>query len=169
MSGVAGCGKTFFSKKLGEALNLPVLNLKDLCLEKGLTDSYDKISDSHIIDIDVVNEYILVYGFDDCILDGLFSHKLDVATHIIVLRCSPLTLFGRLSERNYSPQKIRENIEAEFMGVILYESLDGCDNVLEIDSEDIDAINKTLIWLESGGKEIVETDWSEEFMKVLSI
>jgi len=72
-----------------------------------------------------------------------------------------------MAERGYSREKIMENLEAEYTGVILYESLDRCDKVMEADNTrgaDLDVIAD---WLRRGGREVIEKDWTEEFKSVL--
>jgi adenylate kinase len=43
---------------------------------------------------------------------------------VAVLRCSPLVLRDRYVERGYTNEKIRENLEAEILGVISYKTLE---------------------------------------------
>jgi broad-specificity NMP kinase len=57
----------------------------------------------------------------------LFGHLLpDVlrkqeAAFVAVLRCDPSALRKRLAERGYPPAKVMANVEAELIGVLLYE------------------------------------------------
>jgi adenylate kinase len=66
------------------------------------------------------------------ILEGHFSHCF--ADWSIVLRLAPFELRKRLEERGYSQEKIRENLEAEALDVILVEAVELCDRVDEIDT-----------------------------------
>ena len=67
------------------------------------------------------------------IVEGHLSHHLrpDVC---VVLRCSPKVLRPRLAARGYSEKKIRDNLEAEAIDLILVESLDACRRTYEIDA-----------------------------------
>ncbi len=67
-----------------------------------------------------------------CILEGHFSHHF--ADWCIVLRLSPKELGKRLTARDYSQEKIRENLEAEALDVILVEAVELCGRVDEIDT-----------------------------------
>jgi adenylate kinase len=49
----------------------------------------------------------------------------------------------RLQKRNYSAEKIQENLEAEALDIILCESAEWCDNVFEIDTTS-QPVEKTL-------------------------
>lgn len=55
---------------------------------------------------------------------------------IAVLRCKPAVLKERLLRRGYSPQKLRENLEAELIGVTLADCLKrfGGERLLEYDT-----------------------------------
>jgi adenylate kinase len=67
-----------------------------------------------------------------CILEGHFSHHF--ADWCIVLRLAPSELGKRLEARDYSQEKIRENLEAEALDVILVEAVELCGRVDEIDT-----------------------------------
>ncbi len=58
------------------------------------------------------------------------------AAFVAVLRCDPAVLRNRLSERGYPPKKVTENVEAELIGVLLYECVKtyGGDLVREYDT-----------------------------------
>ncbi len=66
------------------------------------------------------------------IVEGHFSHHF--ADWCIVLRLAPFELKKRLEARGYSQEKIRENLEAEALDVILVEATELCSRVDEIDT-----------------------------------
>jgi adenylate kinase len=68
------------------------------------------------------------------ILEGHFSHHF--ADWAIVLRLAPSQLEKRLETRGYSPEKTRENLEAEALDIILAEASEMCSRVDEIDTTD---------------------------------
>ncbi len=95
--------------------------------------------DSYVVDFNKLQNYIdNTYNNKNIILDGHVSHLLNV-DYTIVLRCAPNILFDRLQKRNYSENKIYENIGAECLDVCLIEALDNCNLVYEIDTT-----NKTI-------------------------
>ena len=103
---------------------------------------------------------------DIIVLEGHFSHFF--ADEAIVLRLNPHELKKRLSARGYSDLKIRENLEAEAIDVILTEAVELCSRVSEIDTTDksppqvAEIIAKVLnreIDLEPG-----QVDWLEKFL-----
>ncbi|MCW7074611.1 MAG: adenylate kinase family protein [Candidatus Methanospirare jalkutatii] len=67
------------------------------------------------------------------LLDSHISHLLhpDVA---IVLRANPLELAERLRRKGFEERKIKENVRAETLDVILVEAVERCKFVYEIDT-----------------------------------
>ena len=66
------------------------------------------------------------------------AHPCDGADKVIVLRVRPEILEKRLKKRNYSDAKIRENLEAEALGVCSAESYEKyADKVYELDISDL--------------------------------
>ena len=55
---------------------------------------------------------------------------------IVVLRCDPMVLRGRLSRRGYSSRKITDNVEAELIGVIASDAVSafGRERTFEFDT-----------------------------------
>jgi adenylate kinase len=66
------------------------------------------------------------------IIEGHISHYF--SNFAIVLRLDPKELKKRLEARGYSKKKVRENLEAEALDVILVEAVEYCGRVDEIDT-----------------------------------
>ncbi|NYT01208.1 MAG: AAA family ATPase, partial [Methanosarcinales archaeon] len=60
-------------------------------------------------------------GEETTVLEGHFSHHF--APRAVVLRLHPRELRVRLAARGYSQEKIRENLEAEALDVVLVEAV----------------------------------------------
>jgi adenylate kinase len=69
------------------------------------------------------------------VIEGHLSHLLPVDM-IIVLRTSTRVLEKRLREREYSDGKVRENMEAEALGVISMEAIETGHPLYEVDTTD---------------------------------
>jgi adenylate kinase len=71
----------------------------------------------------------------DGFVEGHLVHLLPCDL-VIVLRCRPDILKSRLLKRGYSKEKIRENVEAEALDVILVETLEvhPPEHIIEIDT-----------------------------------
>ena len=101
---------------------------------------------------------------DLIIIDGHLSHLLPV-DGAILLRCRPDVLRDRLEMRGWPSAKVEENVEAEFIGSIAADLVDGAVPCLEISTHDRDIVNiahGVVSWLEkdlpSGGPSL---DWLE--------
>jgi adenylate kinase len=131
ITGTPGTGKTSVAEML-HSRGYSVTHQKDTVgpyiLEK------DTERETLIIDEERwADEFIPVEGF----IEGHLVHLLPCDA-IIVLRCRPDVLEERLLTRNYSPEKIRENVEAEALDVILIETLELFETrqVYELDTTD---------------------------------
>ncbi len=130
LTGTPGTGKTTVAKLLPyrvvdiNALVKGGLNLgldpKRGCLDADMTALEEKLSE---MDTDEVS-----------ILEGHFSHLL--ADEAVVLRLHPEELRKRLEARGYSAEKVRENLEAECLDLVLIEAVESCSRVSEIDTTD---------------------------------
>ncbi|RLG18535.1 kinase [Nanoarchaeota archaeon] len=123
ITGTPGVGKTMVAKILSRKLGKKLLTIDDV----GVVIGYDKKRKVKIID----ERKLRVKG--DVIFESHLSHfaKPDVC---FVLRCDPKVLARRLKKRGYNPEKIKENVEAEAMGMITSEATSLCKKVHEIDT-----------------------------------
>lgn len=174
VTGSPGTGKTAFSKNLAEALNCELLDLNEFIESQDIFEldpegtklvNPEDLERSFKIFLDKLN--------DDLVVDGLLSHLLpsDFITHVVVLRTDPRVLKNRLKQRDYPEKKLRDNIEAEALGVILSESVDrhGIENVYEIDTTE-DSPEKSLEIFKKalkGDKSLKpgSVDWLDFFLK----
>ena len=163
--GVAGSGKTAFSKAISKATGYPLIELGKIVAKPGLHASYDDSRQTLAIDPQRLLESISPIT-KPAILDGVFSHLMR-PTHVIVLLCEPTTLFFRLEKRGYPKKKIMENIEAQHLGTLTIESIEACANVLELDSTSGAGLQDALEWMRMGGVKLLEKDWDEAFMRLL--
>jgi adenylate kinase len=176
ITGTPGTGKTSVAKKLIEKGHT-VLDLNKISCENNFLIGKDKKRDSNIVDIDAVNRFIKE-NYDE--LDTIFveshlSHLLKSVDKVLVLRLNPSQLRKHLEKKGWNEEKIKENLEAEILDIILCEAVDihHKDNVLELDvtSKPVDKIvNIILDLVEDGFKnmqkyKIGNIDWSEEILK----
>ena len=136
LTGTPGTGKTAVAEKLVKRGHI-VLDLNGLVKEHGLIIEMDEDRDTAVADIDAVTRFLEkeFSGTEDLVLEGHWSHKVQV-TGAVVLRCDPRILEKRLLERGYADTKVKENVEAELVDVILIEAVEGLgkDRVAEIDT-----------------------------------
>jgi len=170
LTGTPGSGKTAISSCLREK-GETVIDLNRYIEENGLKERFDRKRDTYNVDVNRLNTSLKasVPKEGNVFLDGHLSHFLD-CDMIIVVRCSPSVLYERLKRRNYPEQKIRENVQAEALDVILCESSDSDAHVFEIDNtsctlEHAVSVIRGIIGGDTAGHEPGSVNWSEEMME----
>ena len=159
ITGTPCTGKTTVSEVLSHKLNCRLIKINDLAIENDFVLGIDEDKGYKVIDIDALNEKVMeIIGCDDelTIFEGHLSHLCSGADKVIVLRVRPDVLRERLEARNYSESKIRENLEAEAMGVCTAEAFDEYgDRISEIDVSDlsIDEVVELLFEVISDNKD----------------
>ena len=178
ISGTPGTGKSSVSALL-QRTGYRVVSLNDIAVEKGFVVGVDKKRDSRIVDVDSLNSYIQE-NFETkeaVFIEGLASHLLKTVDKVILLRCHPKVLIKRLKDKKWNEMKIKENVEAETIDVILCETVEvhPDKNVFEIDTtyKKIDDVFSSIVEIIKNGFKpikkynIGQIDWSEEILKEL--
>ena len=147
ITGTPCTGKTTIASKLNGRL----IKINDLARSHDFILGVDEDKGYQIIDIDKLSGHIyhLIQNSNETLIfEGHVSHLCDGADKVIVLRVRPEILEKRLMKRNYSEAKIRENLEAEALGVCSAEAYDKyTDKVYEVDVSDL-TIDETVILVE---------------------
>jgi len=169
MSGTPGTGKTSTSTLLARAMCWQHIDLGKIALRNGLTRGYDRRRGIPIVDLRGIRNEVLHIarnsGSRTIILDGCFSHlvplKRDVLA-VVILRCHPDELACRLRGKGWGEVKIRENVQAEILGVCKSEALQLHRRIREIDTTGGDAsrVSMLVAALYKGGfPRIAGIDW----------
>ena len=167
ITGTPGVGKSTVSEILRGKYR--VIDIHSYAEEHGLFEEYDEKAGSYNVDVEKLNEAISGERIEGTtFMDGHLSHFVD-CDMIIVLRCSPDVLAERLEARGYCADKIRENVQAEILDVILSESADSGIDTFEIDCTDSDASVTAeeiiAITKEKNGRRPGSVNWSEHMEK----
>jgi adenylate kinase len=174
LTGTPGTGKTSVSNILHKN-GFNIIDLNKFVLEKNLYTDIDKKRKSKIVDINKLNSFVEKYSNNEVIiLEGHISHLLRCIDKVIVLRCHPKFLKNRLSNKKWDIIKIRENIEAEILDIILCESIEifSEENVFEIDTTrlSIDEVASSIMEIINNNFRFIDKyrsgsiDWSEEIL-----
>jgi len=176
LTGTPGTGKTSVSNILQEN-DFEVVDLNKIAISNNFLIGEDEERDSKIVDVDTSNEYINeIYKEKDIVfIDGHLSHLLKSVDKVIILRCHPDELRKRLSQKRWKKSKVKENIEAEILDIILCEAVEihPEKNVFEIDTTnlDINNVSELIVEIINNNFEhmkkhnIGNIDWSEEILK----
>ena len=178
ITGTPGTGKTTVASILKKK-GFIVVDLKQVAFDNDFIIGIDKERNSRIVDIKKLDRYIKKKFFSEDIvfIEGHIAHLLTCIDKIIILRLHPSKLKEILVNRDWKKDKIRENIEAEILDVILCEAVDihTDKKCFEIDGTKRsinDIVNCILELVDNKFKnmkkyKIGEIDWSDEILKDL--
>ena len=176
LSGTPGTGKTSVSNLLHKK-GYEIVSLNEIAVKKGFIEGIDKKRNSKILDIERLNEYISKkYATQDLVfIEGHAAHLLNSAEKVVLLRCHPTTLKIRLGKKGWNKDKIKENVEAETLDVILCETVEYFyeNSIFEIDTSNktIESVVESIVEIVKNDFEptkkynIGKIDWSEEILK----
>ena len=130
ITGTPGTGKTAVARELKKSLTkksgrtVKMMNISRFVTRNRLYSGIDKKRKTRIVDVSVLKSKIgKETGQDDrdYIIDGHLSHFLEWDL-LFVLRTCPPELMKRLRRKGWSTSKVKENTEAEILGIIHSES-----------------------------------------------
>ena len=130
ISGTPGAGKTKAAQILGKMLKADLIATKYLVRKYEIKTKNDAKRKTRIIDEKMLVKAVAKESMLHKVLiyEGHLAH-FPPAEVKVILRTSPRVLEKRLKSRKWAASKIRENVEAEALGIISSES-----NALEIDT-----------------------------------
>lgn len=130
LTGTPGTGKSEVSRRLGELLKLPVVDLNAMLTNEFALER-DEERDTLVVDIERAAAEVELPR--DCIIEGHLSHFIPVDI-ILVLRCRPNELQQRLAGKGWSVEKVEENVEAEALNLISEEARERSGRVFDVDT-----------------------------------
>ena len=162
LTGTPGTGKTSISK----LLDRDIVHLSDY-YESSSNEKTDE--GEWLIELDLLDDNIRDLSRNEGVFEGHTAHFLSDIDQVIILRCDPFVLKERLDERDYSKEKIMENLEAEALNIIYMEALDNIDKekIFQFDTTNKSAEEsaKMIKDFMAGNVKLEETfDYSERIM-----
>lgn len=163
ISGTPGTGKTAVCERLRRD-GYTVVDLNELAYDTNSVLGVDPERDVDIVDTDTLKQKVRELKNGLVFLDGHFSHLMDVDVSI-VLRCNPDELRKRLEAKDWKENKIMENVEAEAVDAITFESMEVNGRTFEIDTtnrnadQTADAVIR-IVNGETDGFRVGQIDWS---------
>ena len=131
VTGTPGTGKTSACGVLS-ARGYVVVDLDEIARREGLIVGRDIARGADEVDVEALREGLRIPA-KVAFLRSHYSHRMDVNL-AVVLRCRPSVLRKRLEARGWPAEKVRENVEAEAIDVILQEAVGRLNFVFEIDT-----------------------------------
>ncbi|MFA6802731.1 MAG: adenylate kinase family protein [Candidatus Methanomethylophilaceae archaeon] len=134
ITGTPGTGKTELGKELA-LRKMNVIFLSDFIRENGLLGEYDGEMGTYDVETEELDAALEEFSGspETYYAEGHLSHFLTCSA-VIVIRCDPDVLAARLAERGYGEEKVKENVQAEILDVILCEADSSDIPVYELDS-----------------------------------
>lgn len=129
VTGTPGTGKTTYAKEFAKKQGAKYIDVNDVIEKYNLIEEFDKKRDCKVIDeeklVKQLKKIILLANEakESLVIDSHLSHELpkEYVDECYVMRTPIQELKRRLQERNYSEEKIQENVDAEIFEVILTE------------------------------------------------
>ena len=119
-TGTPGAGKTTLAKKFAQKHGYRYIDVNIFAKEAEITDGYDKNMQCFIVDVERLQKVLQPELKGNVVVDSHLSHYLPYENLdlVIVVECSDLKeLEKRLKKRDYSEEKIRENLDCEIFKV----------------------------------------------------
>lgn len=166
ITGTPGTGKSSACSVL-ETRGYFVIDLDEVARAEGLIRGRDEERQTDEVDVDALRDGLRIPS-KVAFLKSHYSHRMDVNL-AVVLRTRPSVLRERLFSRGWSETKVRENVEAEAVDVILQEAVARLPFVYEVDTTDrspdttADAI-LAILQGKTKGFGPGTADWSEEVL-----
>ena len=166
VTGTPGTGKTSSCRVL-ERRGYTVVDLDAVARREGFIVGRDSARESDEVDVEALRRGLRVPA-KIAFLKSHYSHLMDVNL-AVVLRCHPSALRSRLEARGWSMPKVRENVEAEAIDVILQEAVDRLELVYEVDTTELTPESSAGQILEilqgsTRGHEPGSVDWSDQVL-----
>jgi adenylate kinase len=166
ITGTPGTGKSSACEVLAKR-GYAVVDLDEVARREGLVVGRDEARETDEVDVDALRETLHVPA-KVAFLKGHYSHRMDVNL-AVVLRCRPSVLRKRLEARGWSGAKVRENVEAEAIDVIMQEAAGRLPLVFEVDTTQASPTETAEAILEilqgkTKGREPGSVDWTSEVL-----
>jgi len=166
VTGTPGTGKTSACEVLARR-GYTVIDLDEVARRDGFVTGRDAVRQTDEVDVEALRDGLRVPA-KIAFLRSHFAHRMRVNL-AIVLRCRPSMLRQRLEARGWGPEKVRENVEAEAIDVILQEAVANLPFVYEVDTTDLtpEATADAILAVLQGktkGHEPGSVDWTSEVL-----
>ncbi len=156
ISGSVGTGKTTLAKRISKKVNYKYADVTQLIKKNKIYDSYDRKRKCYITNIKKLNRFLIdkikkykKNNLKGIVIDSHLSHYLPkkYVDLCIITKCDLKELQKRLKKREYSKDKIQENLECEIFDVCLNEAKEAGHKVIVFNATkalNMDMISKSI-------------------------
>ena len=138
VTGTPCTGKTSLAKAIAKKQGFTYLDANEIIDNNNLKESYDKERDTYVVDEEKLVRLLVeeINKGKDLVIDSHMSHEVPatMVDKCIVTKCDIKELRKRLESRNYSEDKVKENLDAEIFDVCFNEATENGHKVTTIDT-----------------------------------
>lgn len=139
VTGTPCTGKTTLAKEIAKRFKFKYVDANKIVKDNNLSEGYDKERDCEIVDVKNLNRVLKAIIKEEykVVIDSHLSHELpnDIVDLCIVTKCNLKELEKRLKERDYSKEKIRENLDSEIFDICFVEAKENNHEILIIETD----------------------------------
>ena len=139
VTGTPCTGKTTLAKEIAKRFKFKYVDANKIVKDNNLSEGYDKERDCEIVDVKNLNKVLKAIRKEEykVVIDSHLSHELpnDLVDLCIVTKCNLKELEKRLQERDYSKEKIRENLDSEIFDICFVEAKENNHEILIIETD----------------------------------
>ncbi|MFB6147861.1 MAG: adenylate kinase family protein, partial [Candidatus Nanohaloarchaea archaeon] len=134
LTGTPGTGKSSVAEELKER-GYRVIDLAEFARRRELGEERKEFE----VDVPAMVEELEkeLDEDEDTVIEGHLAHYYP-ADLCVVLRCRPDRLRERLEKRDYSDEKVNENVESEALDIILQQAIERQESIIELDTTERD-------------------------------
>ena len=162
ITGNQGVGKHTITKKISQKLNFPIIDINTLAKESEVIEKQENTNDvdttklANIVKKIELNEKIIVGHLAPYVIEK------NQVKLVIILRRNPYQLETVYKERNYSEEKIKENIGSEILGVITHDTMEKFEEKafqIDVSEKNIEQVVEKVLQVISKKENNEQVDW----------
>lgn len=165
ITGTPGVGKHTIAKEISRILSLPIIDINEIAKNFNL---FEKSNETNDVDVRRLEKILKEEIKQSSIIVGHLAPYVlnsNQVSKVVVLRKNPYDLIPTYEKRNYSKEKIKDNLGSEVLGIILYDSISklGKSKIFQIDitNQIVEKSVKKVIEAIKGKTQSDEVDWLE--------
>ena len=157
-----GLRKHTIAKKISQKLNFPIIDINILAKESEVIEKQENTND---VDTTKLANIVKEIELDEKIIVGHLAPYViekNQVKLVIILRRNPYQLETVYKERNYSEEKIKENIGSEILGVITHDTMEKFEEKafqIDVSEKNIEQVVEKVLQVISKKENNEQVDW----------